>query len=103
MSRSIYLTIGAYFMLGAAASILYPISTAFANELVVSKYRAGITTLMAAIDSTSMLWQVIYYSQNPNMYPLHWFLFFFAASCTIILAIFLPESPKFYYARGRYD
>ena len=103
LSRDIYLTIGAYFLYGASASIILPIATTFANELIISKYRAGITTLMAAVDASSMIWQVAYYYTHTSMYPLHWGLFVAASSFTLSLAICLPESPKFYYARGRYD
>ena len=50
-----------------------------------------------------MIWQVLYYENVRDMYPFFWTLFVVALTFTSSLAIFIPESPKYYYAKGRYD
>ena len=97
------MTIATYFFLGATASILYPIATTYANEFIVSHHRAAVTSLLAVMDATSMIWQVLYYANYPNMYPLHWVLLIIALAFTLSFGFFIPESPKYYYAKGRYD
>lgn len=58
---------------------------------------------MGAVDATSMLWQVIYYSQNTNIYPLYWAFLIISFTFTLSLAVLLPESPKFFFARGKFQ
>ena len=102
LSGSIHVTIAIYFFIGMCAAGRVAISTTYLNELVLEKKRTLVTTILNISDAFSMIYQVIYYAINRNIYPLHWFLF--GVNCFITLSLLLlPESPKWCYARNKFD
>ena len=78
------------------------ISTTYMNELVLEKKRAFVTTCLCVLDAFVLIFQVIYYSIDRNVYPLHWFMLCVNCFLTLCL-ILLPESAKWQYARNKFD
>lgn len=101
-SKSIYFTIGIYFFVGVAAAGRVTISTTYMNEMVPEKYRVVVTTLLNVGDGFVMVFQVCYYIFNRNSYYLYWFMLG-AILILDFLIILVPESPKFLYARTKFD
>ena len=74
----------------------------YMNEFIPEKYRLWVTTAMNLTDSTTMLIQAIYYSANRNWLPIHIYGLIMCL-LSLIAAVLLPESPKFYYAKREFS
>lgn len=101
-SKNIYMTIGMYLVVGLCSGGRVPIGTSLMNEFVPTKYQNACLTLLNVLDSVTMVFQALYYSVDKNWQPLH---FFGICSAVVILALimFIPESPKYLYSKGRFQ
>ena len=101
-STNIWLTIFGYLVVGLCAGGRVPIGTAYQNEFVQYKYQAMLIALIGVGDSSTMLFQAIYYWILPDWLYLH--IFGIAAAFVILLLILtIPESPKYLYANQKYN
>lgn len=89
-------------MIGVSASGRIPVTTTYMNEVVPEKYKVVVTTALLVTDGFIMVFQVCYYYFNRNSYPLYWFLVG-AMTLLTLMTLVLPESPKYFYARNRFD
>lgn len=89
-------------MIGVGTSIMVPFSATYANELIPESNRILMTTLINTVDASTMMQQVSYYSLSRNIYPLHGLTLLIASIATFSV-LWMPESPKYFYARNRYD
>lgn len=102
LSTNIYFSIGIFFVVGVCSAGRVTITTTYMNEMVPEKYMVIVTTLLNVLDAFVMVFQVCYYIFSRQSYPLYWFIF----GSTVLLVMMitmLPESPKWYYARNRFD
>ena len=102
LSKSIYFTIVVYFFIGISASGRVTITTTYMSELVWSKHRIAVNTLLHVGDGFVMVVQVGYYFLFRDSYPLYWFTMSAIFILTLLILV-IPESPKYYYARNRFD
>ena len=101
-SKSVYLTIACYVMIGLCAGGRVAIGTTYLSEFIPARFTNIVTGFINIGDSTVMIFQAIYYSFNKNWQPLHQFgigIFILIVLCALVI----PESPKFYYAHHKYD
>ena len=98
LCKNIYVAIFYYLLIGVCAGGRIAVGAMYMNEFIPEKYRLWVTTAMNLTDSTTMLIQAIYYSANRNWLPIHIYALLMCL-LSLIGAILLPESPKFYYAK----
>ena len=101
LSTSINLTITSYFFIGVSTSIRAPFTSTYLNELIPEENRVTATTALCVADAIGLILQVIYFTLSRNTYPLHAFLLLCTLTSTLSL-LYLPESPKFFYASRRF-
>lgn len=102
ISKDIYLTMFCFVGIGLATGGLHPISTTYACEIVPANYQTKVIMVELMFDSVAIMTLVALYSISKDWVIVH--LFEFVGMIFIfIMMIFVPESPKFYYLKGRYD
>jgi len=75
---------------------------AFMCEYFPEYYQNFICTVLNACDASVMIFQSLYFKNNPDWLPLH--VFGLYLSFVIIIAgLFIPESPKFLYAKKQFN
>lgn len=102
VSRSIYVTMGCYFVAGLCSGGTEVVSAAWMNEFLPHDAQKIATTLLLAFDSSIMIFQTIYYSFSRNWLPLHIFGVF-VTGVLLIVDLMIPESPKYLYATKRFN
>jgi MFS family permease len=85
-SKSIYYSLAMYLIVGLSAGGRVAIGTTYLNEFVPSKYQNIVTTTINVGDSSTMIFQAIYYYFNRDWMPLH--TFGLVASALILFAVF---------------
>ena len=60
-------------------------------------------TLMNSGDASIMIWQSLYYLIYKDWWVLHYSGFAISVILIAIISMFIPESPKFYYANKRFQ
>ena len=76
----------------------------FAIECTPSKHRNFVISIYWSIELSSIiLWSFYYQKLDKNWFPLQ-MIYFILGIISMLLAIFmLPESPKYYYSKQRFD
>ena len=89
-------------MIGLCAGGRIAVGSMYMNEFIPEKYRLWVTTAMNITDSTTMLIQALYYSADRDWLPIHIYALMMCL-LSLVAAILLPESPKFYYAKREFS
>jgi len=101
-STNLHFTIFCYLLIGLAAGGRVAVGTMYLGEFIPLKYQTSVITGMNIGDASVLIFHAIWYGISPNWAPLHFFGLCYGAFI-IFLVFNLPESPKFLYAKKRFD
>jgi MFS family permease len=104
ISRSIYLSMGALFVMGCCASGRVSVGMIYLMEMVPAKSASNAATTLCLADSTVMIFATLYfvYVSNDSYYWEMYALFANFLSVFMIIAV-APESPKFLFEKRQFD
>jgi putative MFS transporter len=101
-SKNLTGTILYYLLVGLCAGGRDVIGAMYQAEFMPQKYHVQAMTLLNCVDSTTMIFQSIYYYFCNYWLYLH--VFNLCVAITIIVIVqFIPESPRFLYEHKRFD
>lgn len=101
-SKSIYFSIFSFFFIGVSSGGRVVVGTMYVNEFLPERNQSFIITLLLALDASQLLFEAIYYYYFRDWEPLFMFFIFFYVM--VVLAVLqLPESPKYLYAKKKFD
>lgn len=101
-SRDVLMVNFCYFVVGLCAGGRVAIGTTYMNEFLPERWRNLATSIMNCFDASITIWQAFYYMVNPDWKPLHAYGLVFAILMMLVLMT-IPESPRYLYAKGRFD
>lgn len=98
MTDNIDVAITMYTVVGLSAGGRVVIGVNYLTEFIETKNQNIVITALNCGDASLMLWQSIYWYIAQTWWPLHIYGFIFAVVIITIVAMNVPESPKWFYA-----
>ena len=103
VSHSYWLTIACIFGIGTVAYLRVNVGFAYMSELVGAKYRTLYGTVWNISEGLIFIYATVYFWQISTQ----WFYFvsigYAVQIASVIMCMFLPESPVFLLSKGRTD
>ena len=90
-----------YVMIGLCAGGRVAVGVNYMTEFLPENKQTFAITALNCGDASTMIFQAIYYHFNRNWMPVHLFQIGLAAFLILMITP-VPESPKFFYANGKF-
>ena len=103
VSHNIYFSIVMFFFIGIFSGARVSVGTNYMNEFTPLKYQNHGQTAVNTLDSLTMVFEAIFYYFSRSWVPVQTVGLVGCALTVASLAILVPESPKYWYARRDFD
>ena len=103
ISTNVYFTISMFTVIGIVAGGRVGIASNYMNEFSPQKYQNACQAALNVLDASVMIFQAVMYYFTRDWLPVHIVGISGALVILIVLTTLIPESPKFYYSRKKFD